>query len=178
MLTDNNWFTSKEISAQLLLAKKLVYDKIGFDCSDVKAEEESAEYGAFTFRINGLPVIYREAKITPTKAGQFVTIWKRKDKGPIAPFDVHDDFDFIIISAKHNHHLGQFIFSKAVLLAKGIISGHEKEGKRGIRVYPPWDEVNSSQAIKTQRWQLEYFLEISDGETTELLSARAKELFK
>ncbi|TRW95625.1 MepB family protein [Flavobacterium gawalongense] len=35
-----------------------------------------------------------------------------------------------------------------------------KEGKRAIRVYPPWDTTTNKQAQKTQKWQLDYFLEI------------------
>jgi hypothetical protein len=38
-----------------------------------------------------------------------------------------------------------------------IISTHLKEGKRGMRVYPPWDLPSSKQAKKTQQWQLPYF---------------------
>lgn len=30
-----------------------------------------------------------------------------------------------------------------------------------IRVYPSWDKPVSKQAIKTQSWQLEYFIELS-----------------
>ena len=38
------------------------------------------------------------AKTTPTKKGQFVTIWKRhSDKGHIIPFDINDNIDFIVI---------------------------------------------------------------------------------
>jgi hypothetical protein len=45
------------------------------------------------------------------------------------------------------------------LVEKGIISD-KREGKRAIRVYPPWDFTESKQAQKIQKWQLNYFLQI------------------
>ena len=90
-----------------------------------------------------------------------MTIWKRNDKGITAPFDVSDNFDFIIITSKNGENLGQFVFPKAILLEKGIISNNNISGKRGIRVYPPWDIPRSKQAEKTQLWQTKYFYSIN-----------------
>ncbi len=159
------------IHPDLLLAKELVYDKCSLAFSNLNAEIESAEYGAFTFRINHFSVKFRVAKTTPTKTGQFVTIWKRIANGSIAPFDYSDELNIIIICAKNNLNFGQFIFPKSVLLEKGIISDHNKEGKRGMRVYPPWDKVANKQAEKTQKWQLDYFLEIPMDKTIDLTRA-------
>jgi hypothetical protein len=50
--------------------------------------------------------------------------------------------------------------TKSVLVHKGIISQNGKGGKRGIRVYPPWDNVMNKQAEKTQSWQTKYFVTI------------------
>jgi hypothetical protein len=147
---------------ELLLAAKSVYHAYGFDFADLKAERESAEYGACTFTLNGMAVIHRVAKITPIKTGQFVTIWKRNEKGITEPFNISDNFNIIIITVKNNDHFGQFIFPKSALLARGIITGKTKAGKRGMRVYPPWDLVANTTAAKTQKWQLEYFIDLSD----------------
>jgi hypothetical protein len=46
------------------------------------------------------------------------------------------------------------------LAEKGIISQDKKNGKRGIRVYPPWDTVTNKQASKTQNWQVKHFVAI------------------
>jgi MepB protein len=46
--------------------------------------------GLCALLLNGLRVQYRVAKITPTKVGQFVTLWKRVGRGPIQPFDLSD----------------------------------------------------------------------------------------
>lgn len=43
----------------------------------IVAEAESAEYGACRFALEGHSIVFRVAKITPTKTGQFVTLWKR-----------------------------------------------------------------------------------------------------
>ena len=85
------------IHNDLKLVKELVYDKCGFDLTNLKKNLESKEYGACTFELNGKSIQQRFSKITPTKSGQFVTIWKRINNGITEPFDNSDDFDFIII---------------------------------------------------------------------------------
>jgi hypothetical protein len=159
------------LHTDLLFAKTHVYDACGFSLTDLESEPESAEYAAHTFRLNNKPVRFRIAKITPTKTGQFVTIWKRNGKGPIMPFDLSDELDFIIISVRKEEQLGQFIFPKTVLNKHDIVSGNGKKGKRGIRVYPPWDQVTSKQAQKTQDWQMNHFLWIEPGSKTNLSKA-------
>ncbi len=147
-------------------AKTLVYDKCGFDFGELIAEGESQEYGACTFTLNGLKIKFRISKITPTKSGQFVTIWKRNKDGVTQPFDLTDEIDFVIISSQNGDNFGQFIFPKYVLLDKGIMAGNNKEGKRGIRVYPPWDTATNKQAEKTQLWQTKYFVRIDNSDKT------------
>ena len=144
----------------LKIAKKLVYDKCGFDLTDTNLHTESTAYGACSFQLNGKTIQHRISKITPTKTGQFVTLWKRNKDGITEPFDFSDNIDFIIITARSADNFGQFIFPIAVLADKGIITRNGKEGKRGIRVYPPWDIATNKQAEKTQNWQIEYFITI------------------
>jgi hypothetical protein len=131
----------------------------GRKLSNIKIEPESKEYLAHTFHLDGQKVIFRKAKITPTKTGQFVTIWKRNEKGITAPFSISDDFESMIILTQKEDSIGVFIFPKAVLHQNKIISDDKKDGKRGIRVYPPWDIPTSKQALKTQEWQTKYFFE-------------------
>lgn len=158
-----------------LLSKTLVYDKCEWNCSVPNIEKESAEYGACTFKINEFSIRFRVSKTTPTKIGQFVTLWKRNINGPIEPFDSSDDLDFVIISSRNDTSFGQFIFPKRILVEKGIISTNNKEGKRGFRVYPPWDKPENKQAQNTQKWQMSYFLKIRNDEAC---LVRAKELLK
>lgn len=140
--------------------KTLVYDTCYFEFKNFVVGTESTEYHACSFQLNSFQIIHRLSKITPTKIGQFVTIWKRNNKGITAPFDVSDNFDFIVITSKKGTNIGQFVFPKAVLLEKRIISNNTTYGKRGIRVYPPWDIPTSKQAVKTQLWQTKYFYSI------------------
>lgn len=152
----------------LKTAKTLLYDPCGFSFTNPILNAESREYGACSFQLNGKSVQHRVSKITPTKTGQFVAIWKRNTSGKTTPFDGTDEIDFMIITSRSGANLGQFIIPKSVLLEKGIISRDHKGGKRGMRVYPPWDLVTSKQAEKTQRWQTNYFLNIKNDGSTNL----------
>lgn len=160
MTTENTLAIINSFHKDLKIAKELVYDKCGLTLTDPNLPTESTAYGACTYRLNGKTIQHRVSKITPTKTGQFVTIWKRNKEGITAPFDVSDNIDFIIITARSGDNFGQFIFPKSVLADQKIISRNGNEGKRGIRVYPPWDIVTNKQAEKTQKWQIKYFLTI------------------
>ncbi len=144
----------------LLAAQKLVYESCRLTCTNLMQEAESAEYGACTFEINNHPIKFRTAKITPTKIGQFVTLWKRIGNGPIQPHDITDKVELFVISVRNAKFFGQFVFPKNVLHEKGIIAKAGKGGKRAMRVYPPWDKTQSPQAKKTQAWQVQYFFAI------------------
>jgi hypothetical protein len=74
----------------------------------------------------------------------------------------------MIISVRDSEKFGQFIFPKSVLVSKGIVSKNGKGGKRGIRVYAPWDKPENKQAIKTQDWQVNYFVEIKENSQVDL----------
>ncbi len=168
-----NMSAQTSISADFFCAQNLVYTPSGLNCSLPSIESESAEYGACRFVLNSLSICFRVAKITPTKIGQFVTIWKRTGKSPIQPFDLSDPIDFFVVSVRKENLFGQFVFSKLVLCEKGIVSKNGQGGKRAIRVYPPWDKTISSQAQKTQKWQLEYFLEIPNDRPVDILRSKA-----
>lgn len=120
------------------------------------------------FKINDQNVLCRQAKITPTKIGQFVTLWKRIGKNPIQPYDKKDKIDLVIVEVKAKRRRGMFIFSKAVLLKQGVFSANGKGGKRALRVYPSWDKPTSQQALKTQKWQLEFFIKIPKGKKIDI----------
>lgn len=157
--------------ADLKIIHDAVYKPCGVELKNFTVNNEGKEYSACSFELNGKKVQQRISKITPTKTGQFVAIWKRNKKGITEPYHISDDLDSIIITARQNENFGQFIFPKSVLAEKGIISSNQKEGKRGIRVYPPWDTVTNKQAEKTQAWQVKYFLTIHKN-STDLVLAR------
>lgn len=155
--------------------KKNEYDLCSMSLTDFVLEEESKAYSACGYTLNSRRIISRTAKITPTKSGQFVAFWKRNSKGITVPYHETDTFDFLVINVFKEGNLGQFVFSKSVLISKGILSTNKKDGKRGFRVYAPWDIVISKQALKTQQWQCDYFLEIPLNGIVD--KSRVKKLF-
>ncbi|MHA7102503.1 MepB family protein [Roseivirga pacifica] len=158
---------------RLSLINDTVFSPAGLAISGYAEEFESKDYASCTFLLNEKSVVCRDAKITPKKVGQFVTFWKRIDQQPIAPFHQSDAVDFFVVNVNRAGVLGQFVFPKAVLIEKGIISTNLKEGKRAFRVYPSWDSPTSKQAQRTQQWQLQYFYEIND----DLNFSRVRALF-
>jgi hypothetical protein len=155
---------------------KLVYQPCGFNLTHFRLNRESAEYDACSFDLNGKHVQYRMSKITPSKTGQFVTIWKRNKDRQTEPFDVSDNTHFMVVTSMKGSRRGQFIFPAYVMIEKGIFSQNKKQGKRGIRVYPPWDKTENNQARKTQAWQIKYFLSLNAENST--TKALATELFE
>lgn len=143
--------------------KTKVYDKCGLTISELEFEPESKAYEACRFKVNGLNIIGRTAKITPKKSGQFVTFWKRNGKGLIEPFHEINSVDFFTVIVRTETQLGQFVFPKSTLVERSIVSTDKKEGKRAFRVYPPWDIANNKQAEQSQIWQLKYFYEITNS---------------
>ncbi|WP_020531522.1 MepB family protein [Flexithrix dorotheae] len=144
------------------LIKERLFKQYPQSVQNLIIEQESREYEALNFELKGFKILYRKAKITPTKAGQFVTLWKRTENGPIAPYHLNEHFDFVIIATRKNDSHGLFLFPKSILVKQGIISTPAKEGKRGFRVYPPWDITTNKQAQKTQEWQLQHFVDFGN----------------
>lgn len=138
-----------------------VFKPCNLDAQNIIKEAESSEYLAHRFQLNGKNVVFRKAKITPTKVGQFVACWKRNDAGITVPFDLMDDFDCFLIYVETKNKNGFFVFSKPILLNNKIISGEKSSGKRGFRLYPPWNLGLNKQAERTQHWQNKCFFEMT-----------------
>ncbi len=172
ILKNNNLTNSKKTYSEIERINDFVFKTCGYELSNLKAEIESQDYFAYNFQLNGQNVKFRKAKITPTKIGQFVTLWKRNEKGITEPFNFSDKIELYIIATQQNENLGLFIFPKTVLYENKILSGNTSEGKRGIRVYPTWDLTINKQAQKTQLWQLKYFLDISPDKKIDLTKAK------
>jgi hypothetical protein len=139
-----------------------LYSKCELTITNFKLDLEPNDYEACSFRVSDFKIVFRKAKITPKKVGQFVAIWKRALNGETRPYDVSDDFDFFMIQTKNESNNGYFIFSKKSLLEYNVISQNYKSGKRGMRMYPSWDRAINNQAVKTQKWQLQSFVEVNE----------------
>ena len=167
--------TQRRLEGQANDAIRNVYISAGMILTQpVQLEAESEDYGACRFSLDGLAIVFRVAKTTPTKIGQFVTIWKRPTiDSPIAPLDVTDGVDFVVISVTDGVGRGHFIFSQKLLLATGVMSEGGKGGKRAIRVYPPWSYPTAKDAVWTQKWQTQRFLSLgTDGKAETAESVR------
>lgn len=154
---------------------QLLFKPLGIETTNVVAQKVNENYSAHTFMINEYKVVFRAAKITPTKTGQFVALWNRNEAGISKPYSWSDNNDFYIIAARKYSNFGVFIFPKDILLQNRVLTDNLKEGKRGFRVYPIWDETTNKQAIRTQLWQTNYFFDLSDENKIDL--KRVKEFF-
>ena len=111
-----------KISNKVMDAQNVLYRLCGFKVNDLMPENESEEYCAHFYSIKNKNIRFRIAKKTPTKTGQFVTLWKRMPNGIIGPYDKSDSVDLFVINLAHKNKIGQFIFPKSILIEKNIFS--------------------------------------------------------
>ena len=162
---------SETLEAIRKIQSKL-YSECDIEIDNFKSEEESDEYFAHTFDVKDKKALFRIAKKTPTKTGWFVTIWKRESDNIIAPYDASDSIDFVVIAVSDNGNIGEFIFPKSILLKQNIFSVNHKGGKRAIRVYSPYCEVKSREAAKTQKWQSQFFVNLTSSKPESILKIK------
>ena len=102
-------------------------------------------------------VAFRSAKTTPAKAGLFVTLWKRDGAGVTRPYTAEDGVDEFWVAARTAHGYGYFAFPAAALTDAGVLASDQKPGKRGFRLYTPWDRDLNPGASKAWAWQRKHF---------------------
>lgn len=136
-----------------------LYNSCNLHIRNLTFEKNSDLYFSCFFYLENKKILFKIAKKTPKKFGWFVTLWKRVE-GLSLPYDKVDDVEFVVVCITENDQVGQFIFSKEVLLQKNIFSTNNKGGKRAIRVYAPFTEVLSNQACETKKWQSKYFIDL------------------
>nr|WP_243914945.1 MepB family protein [Lactococcus paracarnosus] len=56
---------------------------------------------------------------------------------------------------------GQFVFPKSILINQGVLRREHVKGKMAMRVYPTWLDHLNLTASKTQKWQGDYFIDLS-----------------
>ncbi len=155
-----------DILKKVISAQNSLYDTCGFTVKNFSAENESEEYYAHSYLLGAKNIRFRIAKKTPTKTGWFVTMWKKNQNNIIAPYESSDQVDLFVINIVDQNRIGQFVFPKSILVEKNIFSTKAKEGKRAVRVYSPRDEANNAQALRTKKWQCEYFIDITSTNAT------------
>lgn len=150
-------------------------DVLDASIENIQQDLECEAYFGFNFKLKNWNVKFRKAKITPKKIGQFVTLWRRNSQGETEAFNVNDDFQFYIIMTEDTHQLGFFIFPNSVLEKQNILSNAVKDGKRGFRVYSVWDSPDNKQALKTQSWQQQFFIDMKNFNPNE--TQKLKDIF-
>ncbi|KUM34875.1 MepB family protein [Arthrobacter sp. EpRS71] len=126
-------------------------------CSLPVPEADNRDYGAAIATYGSGVIRLRVGKLTPTKVGLFVAVWRRAIDGSTEPFPVEENIGMLVVTAREGNNAGQFAFPKSALVKHGIVSVGGVGGKRGFRVYPPWSAVSNRQAKQTQQWQGAYF---------------------
>ncbi|NWL32925.1 MepB family protein [Paenarthrobacter nitroguajacolicus] len=137
-------------------ALKALGQSVSWDSLPVP-EADNQEYGAAVASLGPERIRFRVGKLTPTKVGLFVAVWRRAQDGSTEPFPVEDGIGRLVVTVREGGNMGHFAFPTSALIQHGIVSVKGVGGKRGFRVYPPWSEVTNRQAIRTQQWQCEYF---------------------
>ncbi|WP_448606465.1 MepB family protein [Paenimyroides ceti] len=141
----------------------------GPDLQEIAFDSESKAYEACEFLLNKRRIRFRAAKTTPKKSGQFVTIWKRNpESGVTMPWEKSDAIDFALLFCADAHKKGFLLLPEFVLEKQGLIATAQNKGKRGFRIYAPWDIATNAQAKKTKAWQLPFFIECTANSFTTL----------
>ncbi|MBM7585369.1 hypothetical protein JOC86_001911 [Bacillus pakistanensis] len=147
----------------LSYVNKMIYEPNNVTVKLVQEEKQNSKYGAGTFRLSSKTVRFRVANITPTKVGQFVAFWEKDENNKNQPYSYGEAPDLLVITTfKNDSEFGQFIFPKEILFKQNILRSSSTKGKMAIRVYPSWDKPTSKQAMKTQKRQLPYFVDMSN----------------
>lgn len=120
-------------------------------------DETNLDYAGRIARIGPDVWRVRTARITPTKPGAFVSVWRRAADGGTEPFPSDEDLAGLLVFVEDGDE-GVFRFTADHLLRLGITSGARASGKRGFRVYPPWVGDLNPQALRTQRAQAPAFI--------------------
>lgn len=129
----------------------------GLTLSELVPEEQNSDYQSCCAKLEGTWWRVRTARITPTKPGAFVAIWRRSPGGSTEPFSTDDDCAGLLVFVSNEDSFGVFRFPTTALDELGIYSSQRSAGKRGFRLYPPWSTSLNPQATRTQGKQVAFF---------------------
>lgn len=129
----------------------------------VVPEEQGSDYEAGQVTLDSGKWRIRAARITPTKPGAFVAVWRRSLSGATEPFDTSDDCVGLMVFVVEAGRFGVFMFTREHLTELGVLQSPQTPGKRGFRVYPSWCTDLNAQAFRTQRAQAIAFSDLIDS---------------
>lgn len=125
-------------------------------------EAQSSDYESGTVQLESGLWRIRTGRVTPTKPGAFVAVWRRQDGGTTAPFGADDPAVGLLVFVRESDRFGVFQFTPEHLVSLGVLSSETSPGKRGFRVYPPWYAGLNGQAARSQRAQSAAFRNLAD----------------
>lgn len=137
--------------------------------ANLMLEEQNKEYEGTVFTIDHHSFRSRRGKQTPKKQGYFVVFWEKDMLDKNKAYDFVNAPDKLIITIFDGDKKGQFIFPKELLAEKNILSTESKQGKMALIVYPDWVTPFNQTALATQKWQLPYFMNLSETFDGQLL---------
>ncbi|MEW4854974.1 MepB family protein [Staphylococcus aureus] len=129
------------------------------EVKDLTEEKYNQDYEALTFSFKEETYQSRLAKKTPTKSGYFVTCWTKDEDNYNRPYKIEEFADYLIVAVIDDELNGYFLFSRELLVEKGILASSKYQGKMAFRVYPKWCNQLNKTAGQTQKWQCKYFFE-------------------
>ncbi|WP_368654263.1 MepB family protein [Ornithinibacillus sp. 4-3] len=144
------------------LIKQLFPTDQKYQITNIKEEKQNEEYEGLTFRINTHDFRSRLAKKTPKKKGYFVVFWYKNINNENQAYSFDETPDKVIITILDDDKKGQFIIPKLELLKRGILRTKDTKGKMAIRVYPKWEKELNKNAMKVQKCQEIYFIDLSN----------------
>lgn len=127
----------------------------------IQIEEQNSDYESGVALIGKEQWRIRTARITPTKSGAFVAVWKRDEGGSTRPFTADESMSGLLVFVEEQERFGVFQFTPAYLISLRYVSSELHPGKRGFRLYPAWCTNLNPQAIRTQRAQAAAFTELN-----------------
>lgn len=148
---------------------KLIYQISQSSLENIMLEEQNKDYEGAVFSIDKHSFRSRKGKRTPKKQGYFVVFWEKDALDNNKAYDFVCAPDKLIITIFDEDKRGQFIFPKEVLAEKNILSTENKQGKMALRVYPDWLTSLNKIASMSQKWQLPYFINLSESYDSQLL---------
>lgn len=138
----------------------IVGDRYG-EVERPQPEQQRGDYESGIVGIGSQLWRIRTARVTPTKPGAFVAVWRRDERGETRPFGSDDPADGLLLFVPDGDRFGFFRFTALHLERLGVTSSSTSPGKRGFRVYPSWSEVVNRQATQTQNTQASAFIRLA-----------------
>lgn len=127
----------------------------------VEPEEQNSDYESGTTTIDGQRWRLRTARVTATKPGAFVAVWRRSRQGNTEPFPADESVAGLAVFVEQGANRGVFWFTGEHLRELGITSSERQAGKRGFRVYPAWCAGLNREAARSQAAQAAAFVQVS-----------------